>query len=106
MAVASGETLVLVGESGAGKSTLLRLIAGIERLDSERVIIDDMTCLDRAGGIDVPPWQRPVGYVSQDYALVPHLDVYENIAFGLRAEGQVKREIADRVGTALARFDL
>ena len=72
------EFLVFVGPSGCGKSTLLRSIAGLERIDSGRVVIEgeDVTELE--------PSERGVAMVFQSYALYPHMSVYENIAFGLR----------------------
>lgn len=76
--VASGQNLALLGPSGSGKSTLLRIIAGLETPEAGRILLEsqDITSL--------PPEARRIGMVFQDYALFPHLDVYENIAFGLR----------------------
>ena len=75
--VKRGEFLTLLGPSGCGKTTLLRILAGFGSADSGEVLINgkDIT--------DVPPHERPVNTVFQRYALFPHLDVYENIAFGL-----------------------
>src|SRR5438128_7153699 len=77
--VADGEFFVLLGPSGAGKTTTLRLVAGIERPDSGRVLMngEDVT--------DMPPAQRDCAFVFQQYSLYPHLTVYDNIAFPLRA---------------------
>jgi iron(III) transport system ATP-binding protein len=99
--VARGEMLCLVGPSGSGKSTLLRVVAGLERPDRGRVAIDG-ACVDGPTGF-VPPEQRRVGVVFQDYALFPHLTVAGNVAFGLagRPRVEVDRTVAsllDRVG--------
>ena len=88
------EFLVFVGPSGCGKSTLLRTIAGLERVDSGRVLIggEDVT--------DVEPSERGVAMVFQSYALYPHMSVYENIAFGLRMLKLPQNEIDRRVNAA------
>ncbi|MCX8102343.1 MAG: polyamine ABC transporter ATP-binding protein [Geminicoccaceae bacterium] len=86
-----GEFFALLGPSGCGKSTLLRILAGLERPTSGRILIDgqDMTA--------VPPWRRPVNMMFQSYALFPHLSVRKNIAFGLEQERLPRAEIAERV---------
>jgi len=91
-----GEFFALLGPSGCGKTTLLRLIAGFERPNAGRILLD---------GIDlapVPPHRRPVNMMFQSYALFPHLTVESNVAFGLKQEGLAKREIARRVADMLA----
>ncbi len=94
--VATDETVAVVGPSGSGKSTLLRAVAGLERPDGGRVLIDgvDATAL--------PPHRRGVGLMFQDDALFPHLDVAANVAFGLRAAGRPEPEIAARTAELLA----
>ena len=82
LTVASGETLALVGPSGAGKSTTLRVIAGLLRPDRGLVAVDGETWLDTGQGIDRLAERRRVGYLFQEYALFPHLDVSANIRFG------------------------
>jgi putative spermidine/putrescine transport system ATP-binding protein len=85
LVIDSGEFFTLLGPSGSGKTTLLRLIAGFEHLDAGTIILH---------GTDVsqlPPHQRPVNTVFQDYALFPHLTVQENVEYGLRV-GHVKRD--------------
>ncbi len=95
-----GETICLLGASGSGKSTLLRIIAGLETPDSGFVSFD---------GVDltmVPPHLRDFGLVFQDYALFPHLDVYDNVAFGLKMRRLPPAEINRRVVKALETVNL
>ena len=94
--VAPGEFLTILGESGSGKTTLLRLIAGFERLDGGEILMDGAR-LD-----PIPAHQRQVNTVFQSYAIFPHLSVFENVAYGLRAKNAPKSEIPDRVTQALA----
>ena len=100
---ADGATTVIVGESGAGKTTLLRIAAGLDRPAVGRVVLAGEVYTDTEAGIHVPPWRRDLGYLSQDYALFPHLTVTENVAFGLRAAGVPRAEIGPRVLGALQR---
>jgi len=90
-----GEFFGLLGPSGCGKTTTLRMIAGLERPDTGTITFDgrDITSLT--------PEARGFGMVFQNYALFPHLNVFDNIAFGLRARRQAKPEIAERVALAL-----
>jgi len=97
----SGKTTVLLGESGAGKSTVLRLLAGLLNPQHGHISVDDVTYFDSERRIVVPPQERPFGYVFQDYALFPHLTVFENVAFGLRAQHLPRQLIRRRVGQAL-----
>jgi len=83
--VAKGEILALVGPSGCGKTTLLRVIAGLEKPDSGTVIIGERVV---AGGTWVQPERRGVGIVFQDYALFPHMNVFDNVAFGVRCSNR------------------
>jgi ABC-type Fe3+/spermidine/putrescine transport system ATPase subunit len=94
--IASGEFLTLLGESGSGKTTLLRLIAGFEQPTAGELWMRG-TRLDT-----LPPYRRRVNTVFQQYALFPHLNVSENVAYGLRAAGTPKSGIVTRVGDALA----
>jgi putrescine transport system ATP-binding protein len=92
----AGEFFALLGPSGCGKTTLLRLIAGFERPNAGRIVLD---------GVDlaqVPPYRRPVNMMFQSYALFPHLNVEDNVAFGLKQEGLAARDIAGRVADILA----
>ena len=77
--IADGEFVVLVGPSGCGKTTLMRMVAGLEDITDGDLLIDGK----RAN--DLPPQKRDIAMVFQSYALYPHMSVYENIAFGLRA---------------------
>ncbi len=88
------EFVVLVGPSGCGKSTTLRMIAGLENITSGSIFIDDR-CVN-----DVPPKDRDISMVFQNYALYPHMKVYENLAFGLKLRKTPKAEIAHRVEEA------
>jgi len=99
--IPDGETLVLVGESGSGKSTVLRLLAGLRRPDLGRIALSNQVWFDSATGIDLPPQARQVGWVPQDYALLPHLDVAENVAFGLKARGVPARAVRPRTRETL-----
>ncbi|MFT6154702.1 MAG: putrescine transport system ATP-binding protein [Bermanella sp.] len=85
------ELFCLLGGSGSGKSTLLRMLAGFEEPTSGRILIDGV---DMAG---IEPWKRPVNMMFQSYALFPHLNVFENVAFGLKREGIKKAEVKERV---------
>jgi putrescine transport system ATP-binding protein len=91
-----GEFFALLGPSGCGKTTLLRLIAGFERPNAGRILLD---------GVDlapVAPHRRPVNMMFQSYALFPHLSVEANVAFGLKQEGLPRQEVAGRVADMLA----
>jgi 2-aminoethylphosphonate transport system ATP-binding protein len=93
--VAAGEILAMIGPSGSGKTTALRAVAGFVRPASGRIHI---------GGADVtdlPPYERGLAMVVQNYALFPHMRVVDNVAFGLKARGAAKRLIEERVDDAL-----
>ena len=102
LAALEGATTVLVGESGAGKTAVLRALAGLDRPATGRITVDGTDWLDTGRGISLPPWQREVGYVPQDYALFPHLTVKENVAFGLQPLRLPVVERRTRVEEALA----
>lgn len=95
-----GEFITLLGPSGCGKTTILRLIAGLEEVDSGRVMLDDNDITD------TPAEHRHVNTVFQSYALFPHMSVFENVAFGLRMQKTPNAEIAARVSEALAMVQL
>ncbi len=98
--IRSGEFFTLLGPSGCGKTTLLRLIAGFHEADEGRLAIAG----EDAGHL--PPWRRETGMVFQNYALFPHLSVFDNVAYGLRQRGLPRAELAARVHEALARVRL
>ena len=98
--IAAGEFLTVLGESGSGKTTLLRLLAGFERPDAGEIWMDNQR-LD-----PLPPNKRGVNTVFQHYALFPHLSVFENVAYGLRARKTPSAEIAPRVDQALAQVKM
>jgi putrescine transport system ATP-binding protein len=91
-----GEFFALLGPSGCGKTTLLRMLAGLEALDSGRILLDGQ---DLAR---VPAYRRPINMMFQSYALFPHLNVENNIAFGLKQDRLSRSEIASRVAHMLA----
>src|SRR5271156_2081508 len=94
LSLATGEMLVIVGASGCGKSTLLRMIAGLETPSSGRILLDgrDITSVD--------PSARDIAMVFQNYALYPHMTVFENMSYGLRIRGLAREDIARRVDEA------
>lgn len=99
LAVHSGELMALVGPSGCGKTTILRLIAGFDTPDSGDILFD------RQSVLDLPPERRRVGLVFQSYALFPHMNVFQNVAYGLkfiksRRPRERVRELLDLVGLA------
>src|SRR5881628_2814475 len=85
------EFIVLVGPSGCGKSTTLRMVAGLEEISSGTIKIGERVVND------VPPKDRDIAMVFQNYALYPHMNVYKNMAFGLKLRGMPKQEIDRRV---------
>lgn len=96
LAVLRGEFFTLLGPSGSGKTTTLRLIAGFERPDAGTI------ALDGADVARIPPFDRNINTVFQDYALFPHMSVAENVAYGLKAKGVRGAELRGRVEEALA----
>jgi ABC-type sugar transport system ATPase subunit len=92
--IEEGEFMVVVGPSGCAKSTMLRMIAGLENISSGELTIADKICND------VQPKDRGIAMVFQNYALYPHMTVYENMAFGLKVAKKTKAEIALRVHEA------
>jgi sn-glycerol 3-phosphate transport system ATP-binding protein len=100
LSLASGEMLVIVGASGCGKSTLLRLVAGLETPSAGRIVLDgrDVAKLD--------PAARDIAMVFQNYALYPHMTVFDNMAYGLRIRGLTKDQIRARVDEAAGMLGL
>ena len=87
----SSRVTVLFGPSGAGKTTILRCIAGLERLNEGRIVFKDRVWADVSQRVHLPPQQRPIGYLFQDYALFPHLSVRQNIAYGIHQVPEQER---------------
>jgi molybdate transport system ATP-binding protein len=93
---AEAPMVALLGPSGSGKTLTLRAVAGAMRPDAGRITLDGDVLFDSDHGVDLPPQRRGVGYVPQEYALFPHLDVAGNVGFGLRVTGREKRrQISD-----------
>ncbi|MBC3861479.1 sn-glycerol-3-phosphate import ATP-binding protein UgpC [Undibacterium jejuense] len=95
-----GEFVVIVGPSGCGKSSLLRMIAGLEEISEGDVVIGDRVVND------LEPKDRDIAMVFQNYALYPHMSVFENMAYGLKIRGYSKLEITDRVNKAAKILEL
>ena len=92
--IKTGELVVFVGPSGCGKSTLLRMVAGLEKITSGTLVIDDVVVND------VPPSERGIAMVFQSYALYPHMTVRDNMAFALKIAKKSKAEIAEAIDKA------
>ena len=90
LSVRDREVTVLLGPSGCGKTTLLKIIAGLIKQDSGDIVLNGRIIND------LPPQKRDIGFVFQDYALFPHKNVFENIAFGLKIRKLPEREIKNR----------
>ncbi len=101
LTIAAGQVTCLLGPSGCGKSTTLRMIAGVEKPDAGRILIDGALVCDSQRSL--PPEARSVGLMFQDFALFPHLTVAGNVGFGLKGD---RRAAADRVAELLARVNL
>ncbi|MBM3887447.1 ATP-binding cassette domain-containing protein, partial [Candidatus Dependentiae bacterium] len=93
--IPGGKFFALLGPSGCGKTSLLRLIAGLEKVDSGRIFLGDEDITN------CPIYERRVNTVFQQYALFPHLTVFENVAYSLRLKGVRSDELSDRVHNAL-----
>src|SRR6201992_2457122 len=96
----AGEFFALLGPSGCGKTTLLRMLAGFEAPDAGRILLDGKDIAQ------IPPHQRPVNMMFQNYALFPHLNVRDNIAFGLKRAGMASAHINARVNEMVACVNL
>ena len=94
--------VTLLGPSGCGKTTTLRMIAGLETPTSGRILIDGVPVYDSEKGVNLPPNKRDIGFLFQNYALWPHMTVYQNIAFGLEMLKWDKQRIQKRVDEMLA----
>ncbi len=100
------EPLVLVGPNGSGKTSLLLMMLGVLRPERGRIEVGGEALFDTERGIDLPPEDRSLGYLPQDYALFPHASVLENVCFGLECRRVAKRERRDRARQILASLDV
>ena len=97
LSIEKGECFTLLGPSGCGKTVLLRLIAGFESPDGGRIYLDDTLVTDPAKQVEVPPENRGIGLVFQDYAVWPHMTVFDNVGYPLKIAKRSKDEIRQRV---------
>ncbi|HEY9557618.1 MAG TPA: ATP-binding cassette domain-containing protein, partial [Acidimicrobiales bacterium] len=106
LTVKAGETVAVLGPNGAGKSTLLRVLAGLHPLHGGEVVLGGRVLEDPGRGVRVPPEQRSMGVVFQDLLLFDHLDVLDNVAFGLRSAGAPRRAARAAAADWLGRLGL
>ncbi|MFH0967572.1 MAG: ABC transporter ATP-binding protein [Methanobacteriota archaeon] len=101
-----GEVLVLLGENGSGKSTILNLLAGLLTPDEGEITLGGNTIFSSEKDIFSPPEERNIGYVFQNYALFPHMSVFENIAYGLKMRNKPKTQIIEQIQRTLKDLDI
>jgi len=106
LTIEPGSFLTLLGPSGCGKTTLLRCIAGLEDPNDGEIYVGDKLIYSRAKGISMPPGQRDLGLVFQNYALWPHMTVYKNMTFALEMQKMTKEEMDKRVKESLAEVQM
>lgn len=91
--IKQGEIIAVLGKSGSGKSTILNIVAGFEESESGEVVVNDKVLFCKEKSIFIAPELRNVGYLFQNFALFPHMNVYKNIAFGLKKQEKNKKQI-------------
>lgn len=106
MVVKDEDIHVLFGRNGSGKTTILKMIAGLMKPDSGRIVIDGKVLFDSEAGIDLPAEQRRAGFMFQSYALFPHMTVLGNLSFGLKVKKFTENEIIDTVRPYLEEYSL
>lgn len=104
--VQDGETLALIGENGAGKSTVLRIVSGLLKPASGRIVLNDRILFDSAQRVSLAPEDRQIGYMFQNYALFPHMTARENIAYGLKVRRMPETETEARVNELCERMGI
>jgi len=102
LVIGDGDFVTLLGPSGCGKTTTLRMIAGLETPTEGEIYIDDRLVFSSEKGVDIAPDKRDVGFLFQNYALWPHMTVYQNIAFGLENLKWPKEKIREKISALLA----
>ncbi|MCC6947278.1 MAG: ABC transporter ATP-binding protein [Bradyrhizobiaceae bacterium] len=106
--IPEGQCYALLGPSGCGKTTTLRCVAGLETAGAGRIEMSGQVVYDHAKGINVPIYERPIGMVFQSYAIWPHMNVFQNVAFPLKVDRKApkKAEIEERTFAALRLVDM
>jgi len=102
--VKDGETLALIGENGAGKSTVLRVLSGLLKPASGRIVLNDRVLFDSGQRVSLAPEDRQIGYMFQNYALFPHMTARENIAYGLKVRRMPQEAVDARVNELCERM--
>lgn len=104
--VKDGETLALIGENGAGKSTVLRILSGLLKPASGRIVLNDRVLFDSGQRVSLAPEDRQIGYMFQNYALFPHMTARENIAYGLKVRRMPQKDVDARVNELCERMGI
>lgn len=104
--IEDGEFIAFLGPSGCGKTTCLRMVAGLEKNSSGSIFIGDRKVSDPEAGVNIPPEKRHVGMVFQSYAVWPHMNVFDNVAYPLKVSAVEKAEVKKRVEKILETVEL